>query len=177
MIRYAFAFLLAVALLPAQGSKGISGSAGGIKWSAASRWKSETPQSTMRAANYRVPAAAGDKEDGECAVFYFGAGQGGGVQANVDRWVAQFKNASKPKNGKQTINGLAVTTIDVAGTYMQQVGGPMSGKTTDKPDYRLLGAIAEGTQSNVFIKFTGPAKTVTAAEKEFDALVKSLKKE
>lgn len=176
MTRYAFAILLAVTLLSAQGAKGIPGSAGGLKWTASSRWKSDAPR-PMRAATYQVPAAAGDKEGGECVVYFFGAGQGGGVQANLDRWVTQFKESPKPKTGKQTINGLAVSTFDAAGTYMQAVGGPMSGKTTDKPGYRMLGAIVEGPQANIFIKFTGPAKTVAASEKEFDALLKSFKKE
>jgi len=175
-MRLACVLALAVGLLPAQATKGIAGSAGGLKWTAPSRWKADPPR-PMRAATYRVPAAAGDKEDGECAVFFFGAGQGGAVQANIDRWIAQFSNPTKPKTGKQTINGIPVTTIDLSGTYKQSAGGPMSGKTEDKPGYRLLGGIAEGTQANIFFKFTGPAKTVVAAEKEFEAVLKSIKKE
>jgi hypothetical protein len=167
---------LGVTLLPAQASKGIPGSAGGLKWTAPARWKAE-PQRPMRAATYQVPAAAGDKENGECTVFFFGAGQGGGVQANIDRWIAQFKDPSKPKTAKLNINGISVTTIDLTGTYKQAVGPPMAGKTEDKPGYRLLGGIAEGAQANIFFKFTGPAKTVAAAEKEFDAVLKSIKKE
>lgn len=175
-MRLACVLALAVGLLPAQAAKGIAGSAGGLKWTAPSRWKADPPR-PMRAATYRVPAAAGDKDAGECAVFFFGAGQGGGVQANIDRWIAQFSNPSKPKTAKQTINGIPVTTIDLTGTYKQSVGGPMTGKTEDKPGYRLLGGIAEGTQANIFFKFTGPAKTVAAAEKEFEAVLKSIKKE
>src|SRR2546422_6210094 len=86
-------------------------SAGGIQWMAPPGWKAEAPR-PMRAATYRVPAVAGDKEDGECAVFYFGPGQGGGVNENIQRWVGQFQTEAKPQIKKQTINGLAVTTID-----------------------------------------------------------------
>lgn len=175
-MRLACVLALVVGLLPAQAAKGIAGSAGGLKWTAPSRWKADPPR-PMRAATYRVPAAPGDKEDGECAVFYFGAGQGGAVQANVDRWIAQFKESPKPETSKQTIKGVPVTIIDVRGTYKQSVGGPMTGKTEDKPGYRLLGGIAEGAQGNIFFKFTGPVKTVFAAEEEFKAVLKSIKKE
>ena len=74
----------------------------------------------MRAATYLIPAATGDPEGAECAVF---ANIGGGVQANVDRWIGQFELPgggdpnTKAKTGKQTINGLSVTTIDLLGTY------------------------------------------------------------
>ena len=83
----------------------------------------------------RVPVPYGillaDNETGECGVFYFGPGQGGGVQANVDRWIGQFQQPNgKPSKdvahmGKKTIHGFNVTTVDVTGTYMG-MGGPMS---------------------------------------------------
>ena len=127
----------------------------------------------MRAATYRVPAVAGDKEDGECAVFYFGPGQGGGVDDNIQRWVGQFQTEAKPQIKKQTINGLAVTTIDLSGTYMASAG-PMAPSKVSKPGYRLLGAIAEAPQGGVFFKFTGPVKTVAANQATFQKLVQSI---
>ena len=116
----------------------------------------------MRAATYRVAAAPGDPEDGECAVFYFGAGQGGGVEDNVQRWIGQFQQPEgKPseqvaQRRKQTINGLAVTTIDVSGAYL--AAGPMAPSNVRKPGFRMLGAIVEGPQGAVFFKFTGPQR-------------------
>ena len=44
-----------------------------------------------------------------------------------------------------------------------------------KTGYRLLGAIVEGPSGEVFFKLTGPAKTVAAAQGEFQTLLKSLK--
>jgi hypothetical protein len=131
----------------------------------------------MRAATYLIPAASGDSENGECAVFFFGPGQGGGVEANIKRWIDQFEQPDgKPseqlaKQGKQTINGLSVTTIDLGGTF--KGGGPMMGQGEKKPGYRLLGAIVEGPQGAVFFKLTGPAKTVAAAQQEFQSLLRS----
>jgi hypothetical protein len=39
----------------------------------------------MRVAQYQLPAAEGDTEAASLVVFYFGAGEGGSVQANLDR--------------------------------------------------------------------------------------------
>lgn len=155
-------------------------SAGGIGWSAPAGWEAQAAR-PMRAATYRVPRAAGDREDGECAVFYFGAGQGGSVEANVKRWIGQFELADgRPadkaaKITKTAIAGMAATRIDVAGTYLASAG-PMAPGAVKKPGYRMLGAIVEAPGGNVFFKLTGPAKTVAAAEAQFEALLKSVKR-
>ena len=149
-------------------------SAGGLQWTAPAAWKVQ-PERPMRAATYAVPAVAGDKEDGECAVFYFGPGQGGGVEANIQRWVSQFETSAKPQTAKKTINGLAVTTVDLSGTYLASAG-PMAPTKTSKPGYRLLGAIVEGPQGGVFFKFTGPAKTVAAGQAAFDKMLAGIRR-
>ena len=59
--------------------------AGGISWESPPRWKLG-PRRAMRAATYKIPANPGDAEDAECAVFYFGPGQGGSIEANLQRW-------------------------------------------------------------------------------------------
>jgi hypothetical protein len=151
-------------------------SAGGVQWTPPKRWSKEADR-PMRAATYKVPKSAGDPEDGECGVFFFGAGQGGGTQANLDRWSKQFQTPGgqpvEPKTKKETINGFAVTTVDISGTYMASAG-PMMAATTAKPGYRMLAAVVEGKQANIFFKLTGPKKTVTATEAEFQALLKSI---
>jgi hypothetical protein len=152
-------------------------SAAGLHWSAPAGWKTGAPQ-PMRAATYAVAAAPGDRAAAECALYFFGAGQGGTVQANLDRWKSQFAApAGKPAAAAvavRTINGLKVTTIDVAGEY-SGLGGPMA---ASKPvaGYRLLGAIVEAPGGNVFIKFTGPANTIGANRAKFDQLLASINK-
>jgi len=134
----------------------------------------------MRAATYRVSPAEGDPEGGECVVYFFGAGQGGSVQANLDRWNGQVTGTDgKPaaaKIQKRTVHGLAVTTIDVSGEY-SGMGGPMAATRTSKSHYRLLGAIIENPGGNVFLKFTGPARTIAANERNFAQLLDSFRKE
>jgi hypothetical protein len=152
--------------------------AGGISWTAPSEWKSQGER-PMRAATYSIPAAKGDPEPAELAVFFFGAGSGGGVDANVKRWIEQFQKAdggSAAKEAKvkqEKIAGLPATTLDVKGTYL---GGSVMGPSTPKPGYRLLGAIVEGPGGNVFFKLTGPDKTVSGAEKTFRKMLDGLKK-
>lgn len=147
----------------------------GVKWTPPAGW---TPQGQrpMRAATYTVPAAPGDKEAGECAVYFFGEGQGGGIQANLQRWQNQFSSqTSAPRSGKKTVHGMSVSTLDVSGTY-NGMAGPMSGGGSPKPGYRMLCAIVEGPGGNVFFKFTGPAKTVTANQAKFDQMIASIAK-
>jgi hypothetical protein len=130
----------------------------------------------MRAATYVVPAAAGDKEEGECAVFYFGPGQGGGVDDNIKRWIGQFQpGGAQPKKAISTTGaGLKITTVEHSGTFM--AGGPMTQERTSKPGYRLFGAIVEAPEGNVFFKLTGPEKTVAAAKPAFEKMLQSVKK-
>ena len=132
----------------------------------------------MRAATYPVAAVAGDREGAECVVYFFGVGQGGSVQANVDRWAGQFKGpagkAASAKVTKIAIHGLSVTTIDVAGDY-SGMAGPTAAPVA-VPGYRLLGAIVEGQDGNIFIKFAGPAKTMAANAAKFQQLLNSFEK-
>jgi hypothetical protein len=135
----------------------------------------------MRAATYIVPALDGDPEPGEVAVFYFGASQGGDVQSNIDRWIGQFNqpdgsdSKSAAKSGTLEANGMKVTTVEVTGTYTAGMG-PMSGVKTEKPNFRMLGAIVEGPEGAVFFKFTGPDKTVESARADFEKLINSVSK-
>jgi hypothetical protein len=129
----------------------------------------------MRAATYAIPAAQGDSDAAECAVFYFGNDQGGTVDANIDRWVGQFEQAGAPDRGTKDVGGMKVTAVSITGSYLAP-SGPMMMPTGKKDNYKLLGAIVEGPQGSVFFKLTGPVKTVDASSGEFDALINSIQK-
>jgi hypothetical protein len=146
----------------------------GVKWSVPKRWVIQGPRE-MRVATYTVPAAEGDTEQGECAVFYFGNDAGGSVDANIDRWVGQFEATGIPARSEREIGGMKATLVQIAGAYLAPAG-PMMQSTGKKENYRLLGAIVQGPQGSVFFKCTGPARTLTAAEGEFMAMVESLTK-
>ncbi len=152
-----------------------SGSVAGLTWGVPSAWLAQG-QRPMRAATYGVPAAEGDTEGGECAVFYFGNDQGGTVDANIDRWVGQFEQAAAPTRGTKEVNGMKVTTVEIAGSYLAP-SGPMMMPSGKKDNFKLLGAIVEGAEGSVFFKFTGPAKTIDTSTPEFNAMIESIRKQ
>jgi hypothetical protein len=152
-------------------------SAGGLSWTVPKGWTTAAG-SSMRVATYRTPAAPGDKEGAELAIFYFGQGQGGGVDANVDRWFAQISpepGSRKPSRSQMNVGDIPVTICAAEGTYS---GGMGMGAASSGPQkgFALEGAIAEGPRGSVFLKLTGPKKTVEKEKAAFNALVKSLKK-
>jgi len=153
---------------------GNSGVTAGIRWSIPKRW-ADGGQKPMRVATYTVEPSSGDPEGGECAVFYFGSNQGGTVDQNIARWVSQFETTGMPTQAVNTIGGMKVTMVQIAGTYLAPAG-PQMESTGKKENYRLLGAIVEGPEGMVFFKFVGPAKTIGEAEGEFNAMIASMGK-
>lgn len=132
-------------------------------------WKQSKPSSNLRLAQFEIPPAEGDKEPAELAIFSFGGG--GGVQANVDRWIGQFygdDRKSKVTSGKSDIGQYVV--VDVTGTYKKPVGPPVLRKTEALKGARMLAVIlaVEG-KGNYFLKMTGEGATVSAAAKAFRA--------
>jgi len=65
--------------------------ASGLTFSAPPEWKTVVTSSSMRVAQWTLPRAAGDTQDGELVVYYFG-GQGGSLDANIERWAGQLHN-------------------------------------------------------------------------------------
>jgi hypothetical protein len=131
----------------------------------------------MRAATYSVALARGDRGPAECIVNYFGPGQGGTVEANVERWKGQVLGADgKPvpaKVERRNVRGIPIVVIDSSGAYTG-MGGPMAASAQPVPGYRLLGAIVQGPGGMVFFKLTGPARTIAEHEKNFNQLLESL---
>lgn len=150
----------------------------GLKFAAPEGWIQEQPSSSMRKAQYRLPRAEGDPEDAEMAVFFF-QGQGGSVQANIDRWISQFTQpdgapaAGAAKISKREANGLPLTIVDVSGTY--KGGGPMMGGGKPKPSFRMLAAVAETSNGPWFFKLTGPQKTVAKWQESFHTFLNGVK--
>lgn len=165
--------------LPTTTSESTQFSGAGLKFEAPSAWIQAAPSSSMRLTQYRLPRFEGEAEDTELVVYYFG-GQGGSVQANVNRWIGQFSNAdgSSVSNvveiSEKDVHEIHLTIVDVSGTY-QEAQGPMMANTTAKPNYRMLAAVAEGPGGPWFFKLTGPQRTVDDAEETFHSLVGTLR--
>ncbi len=120
----------------------------------------------MRRAQLNVPNPAGG-DVAEVTFFHFGKGQGGGVQANVDRWFGQFQGGETSQN-VEAIGSTRVTFVSASGTFASGMpGGPL----TPKDGYGLRGAILEDPEGDVFVKMTGPAPVVQGAEAAFRQMV------
>jgi hypothetical protein len=165
---------------PASASKATSlqTASGELRYKVPEGWTVEKPTSEMRFAQYKLPKAAGDGEDALLIVYYFGKGQGGTPEANIERWINQVKqpdgsaSTDKAKIEKQTVNGLPVTTLDLLGNY----SGGMSADSApqdSKSIYRLRGAIIETPRGSYFAKLTGPEKTVNHWDQSFNDYIHS----
>jgi hypothetical protein len=166
---------LLVAVLAVSAATLFAESAAGVRWTAPASWKAGAAR-PMRAATYTIPLASGDQGVAECVVNYFGPGQGGGVDANIERWRGQVLGADgKPATAKidKRTGRVPITVIDATGMYTG-MGGPMSGGSKPVPGYRLIGAIVEGPGGSVFFKLTGPAKSIAAQQKNFEQLLASI---
>jgi hypothetical protein len=170
--------ILLLSLLAAPGVQATPPS-GTLAFTAPAAWRSRPAASAMRVAEFVVPKAPGDPEDADVIVYYFGGG-GGSADANVDRWIGQVQqpdgssSRDKARRESQTINGLKVTTVDVSGTYVAEMR-PGATERYNKPDFRVRAAVVETPRGPYYIKMTGPAKTVTAAQSEFMKFLQSLR--
>jgi hypothetical protein len=145
-----------------------------LKFTVPAGWVEEERTSSMRVAQYRLPKAAGDTEDASVVLYYFGQRQGGSAAANIERWVAQMKQEGGDSSKKEDleVNGLKVTTVDVAGTYVAETA-PGSGTFLNKPGYRLRAAVVETPNGSYYVKLVGPEKTVAHWNESFLSYLKS----
>lgn len=151
---------------------------GELHFKAPGGWVAEKASSSMRVAQYKLPKAEGDKEDGSLVLYYFGASQGGTPQANIDRWISQMQqpdgssSKDKARTESTTINGLKVTTVDVTGTYTAEMA-PGSGSFHNDTNYRLRAAVIETPKGNYFVKLAGPANTIAHWDQSYMDYLKS----
>lgn len=145
----------------------------GVVWQVPGRW-AEEPATGMRIATYMIPAPASGGEAARCAVYYFGPGQGGGVDANIERWIGEFENPSAPVRRASEVRGLKVSRVEVSGTYLAHAD-PAQGSSGPASGWTLLGAIVEGPNGALFFKLTGPRGSVAPAAQEFDGMLASLR--
>ena len=97
----------------------------------------------------------------------------GGVEPNIKRWEQQFGDA-KAKTEPRSPNGLKVTMVEIKGNVAAggMMGMPAAGA---KEHQMLLGAVVDAGDRQHFFKMVGGEKTVTAAKKDFDKFVASLR--
>lgn len=174
-MRAAALSILVCLAAPALAADAVRSEAAGLRFTVPATWTRVPATSDMRAAQFRLPPAEGDKETAELVLFHFGAGKGGGVKENLDRWYGQLRQPDGLPTEQaavvttRTIRGLKVTEVTAPGYYIGMAPGepPKSG-------WRLLGAVVEGKNGPWFWKAVGPDATVSAAKPSFDKLLESL---
>jgi hypothetical protein len=142
-------------------------------------WVEETPTSSMRFAQFRLPRAEGDSADADLVIF---RGIGGDADQNINRWKnTQFVPPEHKKIddvatiSKVKIGDREAKQLDVTGTYLDSGGRPGMGAVTKRPGYRLIGIHFDGPRTVYHIKLTGPAATVEKHRKEFEEWIANFK--
>ncbi|HEX9750327.1 MAG TPA: hypothetical protein VGB22_03415 [candidate division Zixibacteria bacterium] len=153
-------------------------STAGVEWQVPAEWGRDRAR-PMRAATYLLGV---EGHAAECGVFFFGEGQGGEVQDNIDRWIGQFSrpDGSDPKDAAiiqtRTVNDLSVTSIELTGTYNLSMGGPANSRQVPMAGYKLIGAIVEAPQGPLFFKLVGPADVVDEGAAAFWTMIESVRR-
>jgi hypothetical protein len=154
--------------------------AAGLTFTTPQGWQPGRPGSSMRVAELTLPRAPGDAEDAQLIIYYFGAGQGGTVEANIDRWIGQMQqpdgkdSKGVAKRESTTVNGLSVSLLDVTGTYTAEMA-PGSSEHHNKPRFRMRAGVVQTPNGPYFIKLTGPEKTIAKWDQAFNQFIASLK--
>ena len=150
-----------------------------LRFTPPTEWTVKPASSSMRVAEYVLPRAGGDAEDGELVVYFFG-GSGGSVEANIERWLGQFQQpdgrASRDVATRtaRVVNGLNVTSLDVGGTYVAEVR-PGSSERHNKPGFWMRAAVVTTPRGPYYVKAVGPAKTMARWKDGLDAFMSSVR--
>lgn len=141
----------------------------GYKTTVPAGWTSRAPSSSMRLAEYATDGA-------DVVVYFFGKGQGGNVEANLERWKAQFSTSDGSPVPelvtRDSTGAFPITFAEYRGTYARGVGAGDPAQV--KPGQMLLAAVAETPEGTLFIQMFGPVAGVSAHGDELRKFVRTL---
>jgi hypothetical protein len=144
--------------------------AGEFTFSYAAPWIRQAVTSSMRAGQLTYKQADEKIKNVDVIFFHFGPGGAGGIQANIDRWAAQFVGEAETKTEEKTVNDRKIIYFTGKGTYQESMGGPFAGQSTPREGYTVLAAILPSEGGPVFLKMAGPNESIAAAKDAFTAL-------
>jgi hypothetical protein len=153
-----------VAQSPYEAPQGAADSAQGLEWTVPEGW-TRAADRPMRVVTYTVG-------DSECYIAVLGPG-GGGMLANLNRWLAQFGQAPLDESGLAalptiTVLGERAPLLEATGDFTDMAGNVHS-------EQRMLGVACLLPDRSVFIKMTGPSAEVEAERDAFVAFSESLR--
>lgn len=137
-------------------------------------WLRQQTSSPMRAGQFLYEFEDKNQAGVELVLFFFGPTGGGGVQANIDRWMTQFVGSPESKIEEKEFKGRKVIFVTLKGTYQDTMGAArFSGPQEPKENYTMLAAILTSEKGDVFLKFVGPNASIDAAKADFFKFVTS----
>ena len=151
-----------------------------LSFAVPTEWVEEQPKSMMRKAELQIPAVSPDTEAASLVVYYFGQNQGGSVEANLQRWEGQFAVPNDPpsagakKIAQKNVADMAVTTLELSGTYIAPLSPRTPNQRHNKPDYQLFAAVVSTPNGNFFFKIVGPKHTMAQSNEHFSHMIDSL---
>ncbi len=134
-------------------------------------WLGEETTSSMRLAQYRIASDS----DVVCVVYWFGAGAGGSLQANFDRWTQQFADdATIASEEFEVADRVRASVIELRGTYIAEVT-PGAAERYHEPDWAMLAAYLDVPEGPLFLRLVGPSAEVVAQREAFVAWIRSFR--
>ncbi len=138
-------------------------------------WTKVETSSSMRLLQMSAPGADADSA-AELIVYFFGQGQGGDLDANLERWIGQFSSPGggsvEPTIENFDVGDIGVTVVELTGTYRRDAGGmpgqPVAGQT-------LLAAIVDTRRGTLFVQMHGPAATVATHRAAYDSFLRGMR--
>lgn len=161
-------FLSATQAAPTPPPQPVAFRVGPFRFDRPESWRWAPPSSTFRAAQLEKKSPRGNLLT--LTFSRFPSGEGGSIQANLDRWAAQFTPPPTPQPEIKKGAAGTLTLVRLEGTLR---GGTPGGPAKDLPQALLLGAILESEGELVVMKLAGPAQEVATAEKDFVQLAQS----
>jgi hypothetical protein len=131
-------------------------------------WVWTKPSVQFRTLQYAVAGDGDSTQSADFIVSVFLAGDGGPLDANIERWRSQFRVGDKPPEvirSTKTLGPLQIELIELAGEYLSM------GAVAPRADYLQLAAIVQANGRNVFFRLVGPKATVEANREAFMTLV------
>jgi len=158
----------------------------GLTLTAPKGWpRKRPPLGAFIRAEYVLPQADGDKDDGRLTLSV----PGSGIEANIEGWKGEFGGTPKKSyQEKIEAHGISITLVDFSGVF--EMPSPWSagsdpdhrGKALPNPDptklpgYRMIAAGIPAGDQTLFVKAVGPEKTIEAHAEKIKAFIRSARK-
>ena len=142
------------------------------RWAIPAGWEEAAP-TAMRRANFRIG------KDGEAQCYLTALpGDGGGPEANANRWRAQMGQAPLDAEAFAALRRIEVLgrpapVVEIAGDFAGMMGDPRV--RGGQANALLLGLISERPGHVLFVKMIGPETVVRAERDRFLAFCQSLR--